>query len=103
MGVEPTLASPKGWQPAIGPKSDLPENQTPAMARFKKDAAAQEALANTVKLATMKPFRAKELLSTMRGALAYSHVAVARATERRALRRRHALLTLRERQVLALM
>jgi len=27
------LASPKGGQPPIDPKSDLPENQTPAMAR----------------------------------------------------------------------
>jgi len=49
-----TLASPKGGQPPIDPKSDLPENQTPAMARFKKDAAAQQALAHTVKLADVK-------------------------------------------------
>ncbi|HMK35351.1 MAG TPA: type 1 glutamine amidotransferase domain-containing protein [Desulfomonilaceae bacterium] len=53
-GVDLTLASPKGGQPPIDPKSDLPENQTPAMARFKRDAAAQEALANTVKLADVK-------------------------------------------------
>ena len=53
-GVELTLASPKGGQPPIDPKSDLPENQTPAMARFKQDAAAKKALANTVKLADMK-------------------------------------------------
>jgi putative intracellular protease/amidase/catechol 2,3-dioxygenase-like lactoylglutathione lyase family enzyme len=53
-GVELTLASPKGGQPPLDPKSDLPENQTPAMTRFKKDAAAQKALANTVKLADMK-------------------------------------------------
>ncbi len=53
-GVELTLASPKGGQPPLDPKSDLPENQTPAMARFKKDASAQKALANTVKLADMK-------------------------------------------------
>ena len=46
-GVQLTLASPKGGQPPIDPKSDLPENQTPAMARFKKDEAAQKALANT--------------------------------------------------------
>ena len=52
--VELTLASPKGGQPPIDPKSDLPENQTPAMARFKKDAAAQKALASTVKLADVK-------------------------------------------------
>ena len=53
-GVELTLASPKGGQPPLDPKSDLPENQTPAMARFKKDAPAQQALANTVKLADVK-------------------------------------------------
>src|SRR5579864_9237299 len=53
-GVELTLASPKGGQPPLDPKSDLPDSQTPAMARFKKDAAAQEALANTVKLADVK-------------------------------------------------
>ena len=53
-GVQLTLASPKGGQPPIDPKSDLPENQTPAMARFKQDAAAQKALANTVKLADVK-------------------------------------------------
>ena len=29
-GVDLTLASPKGGQPPIDPKSDLPENQTPA-------------------------------------------------------------------------
>src|ERR1043166_104171 len=52
--AEVTLASPKGGQPPIDPKSDLPENQTPAMARFKKDAAAQNALAHTRKLADMK-------------------------------------------------
>jgi putative intracellular protease/amidase len=53
-GVELTLASPKGGQPPIDPKSDLPENQTPAMARFKKDLSAQKALSQTVKLADMR-------------------------------------------------
>jgi putative intracellular protease/amidase/catechol 2,3-dioxygenase-like lactoylglutathione lyase family enzyme len=53
-GVELTLASPKGGQPPIDPKSDLPENQTDAMTRFKKDKTAQEALANTVKLSNVK-------------------------------------------------
>jgi putative intracellular protease/amidase len=53
-GVELTLASPKGGQPPVDPKSDLPENQTPAMARFKEDRAAQQALAQTVKLAEMR-------------------------------------------------
>src|ERR1700758_2602597 len=49
-GIELTLASPKGGQPPVDPKSDLPENQTPAMTRFKQDPAAQEDFANTVKL-----------------------------------------------------
>ena len=53
-GVQLTLASPKGGQPPIDPKSDLPENQTPAMARFKQDPAAQKALSQTVKLADVK-------------------------------------------------
>lgn len=53
-GVELTLASPKGGQPPLDPKSDLPENQTPAMAQFKQDEAAQQALANTVKLGDVK-------------------------------------------------
>jgi putative intracellular protease/amidase len=53
-GVELTLASPKGGQPPVDPKSDLPENQTPAMARFKTDEMAQRALASTRRLADMK-------------------------------------------------
>jgi putative intracellular protease/amidase len=53
-GVELTLASPKGGQPPVDPKSDKPENQTPAMARYKKDATAQKSFTNTVKLADMK-------------------------------------------------
>ena len=53
-GVQLTLASPKGGQPPIDPKSDLPENQTPAQVRFKKDAEAQRAFANTVRLADVK-------------------------------------------------
>ena len=53
-GVDVTLASPKGGQPPIDPKSDLPENQTPAQVRFKSDAEAIKAFANTVKLADVK-------------------------------------------------
>jgi putative intracellular protease/amidase len=52
-GVDLTLACPKGGQPPVDPKSDLPENQTPAMTRFKQDKKAQEALAQTVKLEDM--------------------------------------------------
>lgn len=53
-GVDLTLASPKGGQPPVDPKSDLPENQTEAMARFKRDSAAQQDLAHTVKLENMR-------------------------------------------------
>jgi putative intracellular protease/amidase len=53
-GVQLTLASPKGGQPPIDPKSDAPENQTDAMARFKRDSVAQQGLSQTVKLAGVK-------------------------------------------------
>lgn len=53
-GVDLTLASPKGGQPPIDPKSDLPENQTPSMTRFKKDKDAQKVLSQTKKLEDMK-------------------------------------------------
>jgi putative intracellular protease/amidase len=53
-GVQVTLASPKGGQPPIDPKSDLPENQTPAMMRFKQDPKGQKALSHTRKLSDMR-------------------------------------------------
>jgi putative intracellular protease/amidase len=53
-GIELTLASPKGGQPPIDPKSDVPENQTPAQTRFKQDQSAQKALSQTIKLADVK-------------------------------------------------
>ena len=53
-GAQLTLASPKGGQPPLDPKSDQPENQTPAQTRFKKDQAAQKQLSQTVKLADVK-------------------------------------------------
>jgi putative intracellular protease/amidase len=40
-GVDLTLASPNGGQPPVDPRSYQPENQTLAMARFKKDKDAQ--------------------------------------------------------------
>ena len=49
-GAEITLASPQGGQPPLDPMSDAPDAQSPATQRFKKDAAAQRALANTTKL-----------------------------------------------------
>jgi putative intracellular protease/amidase len=53
-GIELALASPKGGQPPIDPKSDVPENQTPAQTRFKQDQSAQKALSQTIKLADVK-------------------------------------------------
>jgi putative intracellular protease/amidase len=50
-GVEITLASPAGGQPPLDPKSDVPDAQSKATERFKKDDAAQSALSNTTKLA----------------------------------------------------
>src|ERR1700712_2841552 len=52
--IELTLASPKGGQPPIDPKSDLAEAQTLAMTRFKQDDAAQKALSQTAHLGDMK-------------------------------------------------
>lgn len=54
-GVAITLASPRGGQPPLDPKSDEPEAQTPAIQRFRGDAEAQAALANTVKLSEVLP------------------------------------------------
>jgi putative intracellular protease/amidase len=53
-GADVTLASPAGGQPPLDPKSDDPSAQTDATKRFKADAAAQKALASTVKLDTIK-------------------------------------------------
>lgn len=50
-GAAITLASPKGGQPPLDPKSDLPENQTQLTQRFRADTAAQAELANTSQLA----------------------------------------------------
>ncbi|WP_049721501.1 type 1 glutamine amidotransferase domain-containing protein [Gilvimarinus polysaccharolyticus] len=50
-GAEITLASPKGGQPPLDPKSDDPDGQTDSTKRFAGDAVAQKALANTHVLA----------------------------------------------------
>jgi putative intracellular protease/amidase len=50
-GAKITLASPKGGQPPLDPKSDMPEFQTELTKRFSSDPAAQAELANTKKLA----------------------------------------------------
>lgn len=50
-GAQIVLASPKGGQPPLDPGSDAPVAQTSATTRFRGDAAAMAALANTRKLA----------------------------------------------------
>lgn len=49
-GAELVLASPKGGQPPLDPKSDEPDFQTDATRRFQADDAARQALAQTVPL-----------------------------------------------------
>ena len=49
-GAEVTLASPKGGQPPLDPKSDEPDSQTDQTRRFHGDADAQAVLAATVRL-----------------------------------------------------
>ena len=49
-GASITLASPKGGQPPLDPKSDEDDAQTDATRRFKDDVTAQAHLANTQKL-----------------------------------------------------
>ena len=53
-GVAITLASPKGGQPPLDPKSDEPANQTHDTDRFRKDTDAQATLGSTLKLSTMQ-------------------------------------------------
>ncbi|MDH2067218.1 type 1 glutamine amidotransferase domain-containing protein [Pantoea sp. GD03673] len=52
-GAEITLASPKGGQPPLDPKSDEPDSQTDETRRFHADSAAQAALASTIRLDTV--------------------------------------------------
>lgn len=50
-GANVVLASPAGGQPPLDPKSDEPDAQSTDTERFRKDIAAQQALANTQQLA----------------------------------------------------
>lgn len=54
-GAEVTLASPKGGQPPLDPKSDDPDAQTEATRRFHGDAEAKAALASTRALSDIRP------------------------------------------------
>lgn len=54
-GAELVLASPKGGQPPLDPKSDEPDAQTEATRRFRADPEAIQALASTKPLASVNP------------------------------------------------
>ena len=53
-GADIVLASPKGGQPPLDPKSDEPDAQTDATRRFKDDPEARKALAATHRLADIQ-------------------------------------------------
>ncbi|MBM6550572.1 type 1 glutamine amidotransferase domain-containing protein [Marinomonas ostreistagni] len=53
-GANITLATPKGGQAPLDPNSDTEDAQTEYTERYKDDPDAQQALANTVKLGTVK-------------------------------------------------
>ena len=55
-GAKITLASPKGGQPPLDPKSDEPDAQTDATRRFGEDTQAQQALGSTVPLGEIDPY-----------------------------------------------
>lgn len=50
QGIEVTIASPKGGQPPVDPRSNLPESSTPLTKRFDADKQTQEKLSKTVLL-----------------------------------------------------
>ncbi|MEM7510324.1 MAG: type 1 glutamine amidotransferase domain-containing protein [Bacteroidota bacterium] len=54
-GVDITLASPKGGNPPIDPKSELADFQTESTRRFLADSETQEILSQTVKLESVDP------------------------------------------------
>jgi len=53
-GVQITIASPKGGQPPIDPKSELTDFQTASTRRFDADPVLKEKLAHTLKLTEVK-------------------------------------------------
>lgn len=53
-GADIALASPKGGQPPLDPKSDDPDAQTEATRRFRDDKDAQQLLANTHRIADIQ-------------------------------------------------
>ena len=55
QNFEITLASPKGGQPPLDPKSDEPDFQTAATERFRLDEESQQLLADTQRLDSLNP------------------------------------------------
>jgi putative intracellular protease/amidase len=53
QGIDVTIASPKGGQPPIDPKSNLPDYSTASTKRFQGDVKTQEKLKNSVVLKTV--------------------------------------------------
>lgn len=53
-GIDITIASPKGGQPPIDPKSEAADASTPATERYNKDSALKEKLGHTHKLSDIK-------------------------------------------------
>lgn len=54
-GAKVSIASPKGGQPPLDPKSNEPESQTASTHRFEQDSEAQQQLAHTLILEQMNP------------------------------------------------
>ena len=65
-GHDITLASPKGGQPPLDPKSDFPDFQTDATRRFSQDPEAQAKLAATKKLDEIRIVRLRRGLLSRR-------------------------------------
>ena len=55
QNIDVTLASLKGGNPPLDPKSEAPDFQTAATERFRKDEASQKQLANTHRLDSLTP------------------------------------------------
>tara|TARA_R110001592_G_scaffold23468_4_gene92090 strand:- start:1319 stop:2005 length:687 start_codon:yes stop_codon:yes gene_type:complete len=53
-GAEITIASPKGGQPPVDPKSEITDAQTPSTERFYKDFKVIDAVAHSLILSTIK-------------------------------------------------
>ncbi len=53
-GAEITIASPKGGQPPVDPKSELKDAQTPSTERFYADKALMDKVAHSLKLSDVK-------------------------------------------------